>query len=104
MIPYEVLCGSFWGCYCCIHIVLFSWDILDEKCNTRKQVKMCSDNIVYKCDELCKKIKRKKGYDRVEFTIEEQEPEHILPETGGDKELYKTYKPMDTLYEINEED
>ena len=101
---YEVFCGSFWGCYCCFHIVLFSWDILDEGCDAGKHVNMCSDNIVYKCDELCKKIKRKKGYDRVELSIEEQEPEHILPETGGEKELYRTYKPMDTLYEINEGD
>ena len=99
MNPCEVFCGTFWGFYCCCHIVIFGWDILDEQYDTGKHVKMCSDKIVYKCDELYKKIKRKKGYDRVELVIEE--PEDLLPEIGKDKMLYKSYKPMKTLYEIN---
>tara|TARA_B100000900_G_C20028340_1_gene492832 strand:+ start:319 stop:489 length:171 start_codon:yes stop_codon:yes gene_type:complete len=54
-----------------------------------------------------KKIERRRGYDRVELEIEEKEeyePEMMLPETGRDKMLYKSYKPMETLYEISEED
>jgi len=97
--------GTFWGCYCCFHLVIFGWDILDEECDAGNRVKQCVDTATYKCGELCKKIKRKKGYDRIELSIEEQEPEHILPCTGGGKELYRIYKPMDTLYEpSNEED
>jgi len=101
MNPCASICGSFWACYCCFHIVVFSWDILDEQCNAGSQVKQCKDNIVVKCDELYKKVKRKRGYDRVELVIEEAE--EILPETGKDKMLYKSYKPMNTLYEINED-
>ena len=54
--------------------------------------------------EMQEKIKQKRGYDRVELVIEEEDPEELLPETGGDKELYRTYKPMDTLYELSNED
>ena len=50
------------------------------------------------------KNEKKDGYERVELEIEEYEPEMMLPETGKDKMLYKSYKPMETLYEINEED
>ena len=52
MNPCASICGSFWACYCCFHIVVFSWDILDEQCNAGSQVKQCKDNIVVKCDEL----------------------------------------------------
>ena len=48
-------------------------------------------------------MKKKKGYERVELVIEEYEPEMMLPETGKDKMLYKSYKPMNTLYEMSEE-
>ena len=57
-----------------------------------------------KCKDLCDKMKKKKGYERVELVIEEYEPEMMLPETGKDKMLYKSYKPMNTLYEMSEED
>ena len=40
----------------------------------------------------------------VELEIEEYEPEMVLPETGKDKMLYKSYKPMETLYEMSEGD
>ena len=100
----EIVCLTCWGCYCCCHITLFSWDIMDEQCNAGEHVKRCSDNVVYKCNDLYKKIRKKGGYERVELVIEEEEPEEFLPETGGDKVLYRTYKPMDTLYELSNND
>ena len=86
----------FWGCYCCGHIGLFGYDIINEQYD-----------VTNKCKDLCEKMKRKKGYERVELKIEEKEeyePEMMLPEIGRDKMLYKSYKPMETLYEINGED
>ena len=38
----------------------------------------------------------------IEEIEEEYEPEMMLPETGKDKMLYKSYKPMETLYEMSE--
>ena len=92
MNPCASICGLFWTCYCCGHIGLFSYDIIDEQYD-----------VTNKCKDLCEKMKKKKGYERVELEIEEYEPEMMLPETGKDKMLYKSYKPMETLYEINEE-
>ena len=86
----------FWGCYCCGHMGLFGYDIINEQYD-----------VTNKCKDLCEKMKRKKGYERVELKIEEKEayePEMMLPEIGRDKMLYKSYKPMETLYEINGED
>ena len=86
----------FWACYCCGHMGLFGYDIINEQCD-----------VTNKCKDLCEKMKKRRGYDRVELEIEEieeYEPEMMLPETGKDKMLYKSYKPMNTLYEINEED
>ena len=80
-----------WGCYCCGHMGLFGYDIINEQYD-----------VTNKCKDLCEKMKKKKGYERVELEIEEYEPEMILPETGKDKMLYKSYKPMETLYEIDE--
>ena len=93
MNPCASICISFWSCYCCVHIVVFSWDILDEQYD-----------VTNKCKDIREKMKKKKGYERVELEIEEYEPEMILPETGEDKEIYKSYKPMNTLYEIDDED
>ena len=95
MNPCASICGLFWTCYCCGHIGLFSYDIIDEQYD-----------VTNKCKDLCEKMKKRRGYDRVELEIEEieeYEPEMMLPETGKDKMLYKSYKPMETLYEINEE-
>ena len=92
MNPCASICGLFWTCYCCGHIGLFSYDIIDEQYD-----------VTNKCKDLCEKMKKRRGYDRVELVIEEYEPEMMLPETGKDKMLYKSYKPMETLYEINEE-
>ena len=86
----------FWGCYCCGHMGLFGYDIINEQYD-----------VTNKCKDLCEKMKKRRGYDRVKLEIEEieeYEPEIMLPETGKDKMLYKSYKPMETLYEINEED
>ncbi len=90
----------FWACYCCGHIGLFSYVLIDEQCDVTNK---CKDA----CNNMRKKIERRRGYDRVELEIEEKEeyePEMMLPETGRDKMLYKSYKPMETLYEISEED
>lgn len=95
MNPYEVLCGSFWGFYCCCHIVIFGYDIINEQYNVTNK---CKDFKQF----IREKTKKRKGYERVELEIDEYEPEMMLPETGKDKMLYKSYKPMDTLYEINE--
>ena len=70
---------------------LFGYDIINQQYD-----------VTNKCKDLCEKMKKKKGYERVELEIEEMEPEMMLPETGKDKMLYKSYKPMNTLYEINE--
>ena len=95
MNPCASICISFWGLYCCGHIGLFSYVLIDEQFD-----------VTNKCKDLCEKMKKKKGYERVELEIEEIEeeyqPEMMLPETGKDKMLYKSYKPMNTLYEINE--
>ena len=97
------LCLSFWGLYCCCLCSLFTWDILDENYNTGHHLNVCCTNISNKYNELYKKVRRKRGYDRVELVIEE--PEDLLPETGLDKEFHIKYdKPMETLYEMNEED
>jgi hypothetical protein len=93
MNPCASICGLFWSCYCCGHIGLFSYDIIDEQYD-----------VTNKCKDLCDKMKKKKGYERVELVIEGYEPEMMLPETGKDKMLYKSYKPMNTLYEMSEED
>lgn len=85
----------FWACYCCGHMGLFGYDIINEQCD-----------VTNKCKDLCEKMKKRRGYDRVELEIEEKEeyePEMMLPETGRDKMLYKSYKPMETLYEMSEE-
>ena len=74
---------------------LFGYDIINEQCD-----------VTNKCKDLCEKMKKRRGYDRVELEIEEKEeyePEMMLPETGRDKMLYKSYKPMETLYEMSEE-
>jgi len=96
MNPCASICITFWSCYCCGHIGLFGYDIINEQCD-----------VTNKCKDLCEKMKKRRGYDRVELEIEEieeeYEPEMMLPETGKDKMLYKSYKPMETLYEINED-
>ena len=87
----------FWGCYCCGHMGFFGYDIINEQYDvTNKCNKICND--------IREKMKKNKGYERVELEIEEYEPEMVLPETGKDKMPYKSYKPMDTLYEIDEGD
>ena len=94
MNPCASICISFWTLYCCAHIGLFSYDIINEQYD-----------VTNKCKDLCEKMKKRRGYDRVELEIEEieeYEPEMMLPETGKDKMLYKSYKPMNTLYEIDE--
>ena len=96
MNPCASICISFWSCYCWGHIGLFSYDIINEQCD-----------VTNKCKDLYEKMKKRRGYDRVELEIEEieeYEPEMMLLETGKDKMLYKSYKPMETLYEINEEE
>lgn len=91
MNPCASICISFWSVYCCGHIGLFSYDVINEQCD-----------VTNKCKDLFEKMKKRRGYDRVELEIEEYEPEMMLPETGKDKILYKSYKPMNTLYEIDE--
>ena len=96
MNPCASICITFWSCYCCGHIGLFSYDIINEQYD-----------VTNKCKDLCEKMKKRRGYDRVELEIEEieeYEPEMMLPETGKDKMLYKSYKPMNTLYEMSEGD
>lgn len=97
MNPCASICITFWSCYCCGHIGLFSYDIINEQCD-----------VTNKCKDLCEKMKKRRGYDRVKLEIEEieeeYEPEMMLPETGKDKMLYKSYKPMETLYEMSEGD
>jgi len=99
MNPCAYLCSSFWGLYCCCHCSLFAWDIIDENFNAGEHINNCYNDVVYKCGDYYKKIKRKKGYDRVELVVEEKEPE-----IGSDKEFHiKFDKPMRTLYEISYE-
>lgn len=86
---------AFWGCYCCAHIGLFSYILIDEQCDVTNKCKEA-------CNNMCNKMKKRRGYDRVELEIEEMEPEMIPPEIGEDKILYKSYKPMRTLYEITD--
>ena len=50
MNPCASICISFWTLYCCAHIGLFSYDIINEQYD-----------VTNKCKDLCEKMKKRRG-------------------------------------------